>query len=132
MAKTIIATENAPAAVGAYSQATVCGDLLFVSGQLGLVPGTGRLVDGGVEAQAEQALKNLEAILAAAGLETAAVLKTTVLLVDIEDFAVVNAVYARHFAKDPPARAAFAVAALPLGAQVEIEAVASAGQPCSS
>jgi 2-iminobutanoate/2-iminopropanoate deaminase len=129
MAKKIISTENAPAAVGAYSQAVSCQGMLYVSGQLGLDPATSKLVDGGVEAQAEQALVNLEAILAAAGIEVAGVLKTTILLASIDDFAAVNAVYAKHFPKDPPARAAFAVGALPLGALVEIEAVASASEP---
>ena len=129
MAKKIISTENAPAAVGAYSQAVSCQGLLYISGQLGLDPATAKLVDGGVEAQAEQALKNLEAILAAAGIEVAGVLKTTILMADIGDFAAINAVYAKHFPKDPPARAAFAVAALPLGALLEIEAVASASEP---
>jgi len=131
MTKKIITTENAPAAVGAYSQATVCGGQIYISGQLGLDPGTGQFVEGDVAAQAEQALKNIEAILTAAGVEPVAVLKTTILLVDIADFAKVNAVYAKHFPKDPPARAAFAVTALPLGALVEIEAVASAVQPYS-
>lgn len=129
MGKKIIATEKAPAAVGAYSQAVSCGGLLFISGQLGLDPATGKLADGGVEAQAEQALRNIEAILDAAGVEISGVLKTTILLANIDDFALVNAVYAKHFTKEQPARVAFAVGALPLGALIEIEAVASAEQP---
>ena len=131
MSKKIITTENAPAAVGAYSQAVVAKDLMFISGQLGLDPVTGVLVDGGVAAQAEQALKNIEAILAAGDATVDAVLKTTILLTDLADFHAVNAVYAKHFPDDPPARAAFAVAALPLGALVEIDAVAKAVQPYS-
>ncbi|AYD90632.1 RidA family protein [Actinomyces lilanjuaniae] len=125
----VVATESAPAAVGPYSQAVSTGEgsgsLVFVSGQVPLDPATGSLVEGGVQVQAEQVLRNVGAILSAAGLGYADVVKTTVLLADIADFAAVNEVYARFFEGEVlPARAAFAVAALPLGARVEIEAVA--------
>ncbi len=125
MTATRIATEHAPAAIGPYSQAVEAGGTVYVSGQVPLVPATGQLVDGGIQAQAEQALRNVGAILEAAGLGYADVVKTTVLLADIADFAAVNEVYARFFTGPVlPARAAFQVAALPLGAGVEIEAVA--------
>ena len=120
-----ICTDRAPAPVGPYSQAVLAGGFVFVSGQLGIDPSSGRLEEG-VEAQADRALANLEAVLSAAGLSTRDVVKTTVLLSDMGDFARVNARYALHFAEPFPARAAFAVRALPLGALVEIEAVASA------
>jgi len=126
MTRSIVSTESAPAAVGPYSQAVRAGDMLFVSGQLGLDPETGGLADG-VEAQADRALENLGAILSAAGLGYDDVVKTTVLLDDIADFAAVNAVYAKRFPSDPPARAAFAVQSLPLEALVEIEAIAIFG-----
>ena len=126
---TAVSTPDAPAAVGPYSQAVATGEtagsLVFVSGQVPLDPATGALVPGDVQAQAEQVLRNIGAILAAAGLGWADVVKTTVLLADIADFKAVNEVYARHVTGPVlPARAAFAVAALPLGAGVEIEAVA--------
>ena len=126
---TAVSTPDAPAAVGPYSQAVSTGEgrgaLVYVSGQIPLDPATGTLVDSGIEAQAERVLTNIGAILAAAGLGWADVVKTTVLLADIADFKAVNAVYARHVTGPVlPARAAFAVAALPLGAGVEIEAIA--------
>ncbi|WP_139738416.1 Rid family detoxifying hydrolase [Actinomyces wuliandei] len=126
---TAVATAAAPAAVGPYSQGVSTGEtsgsLVFVSGQIPLDPAAGALVEGDVAAQAEQVLRNLGAILAEAGLGYGDVVKTTVLLADIADFAVVNEVYARFFEGEVlPARAAFGVAALPLGARVEIEAVA--------
>lgn len=125
MTATRIATENAPAAVGPYSQAVEAGGTVYVSGQIPLVPATGQIVEGGIEAQAEQSLKNVGAILEAAGLGYGDVVKTTVLLADINDFVAVNEVYARFFTGEVlPARAAFGVAALPKGAGVEIEAVA--------
>ena len=125
-----IATTNAPAAVGPYSQGVStgqeAGSLVFVSGQVPLDPATGALVEGDIQAQAEQVLKNVGAILAEAGLGYDDVVKTTVLLADIADFAAVNEVYARYFTGETlPARAAFGVAALPLGAGVEIEAIAA-------
>lgn len=126
MDKRAISTSGAPAALGAYSQAIRAGDLIFVSGQLGIDPATGKLVEGGVEAQAKRALDNLQAILVAAGSSMNDVVKATVLLASIGDFQSVNKEYAERFAKEFPARAAFAVAALPLGALVEIEAIAVA------
>jgi len=120
-----IATSAAPAAVGPYSQAIDTGSLVFCSGQVGLDPASGELVEGGLTAQAERALRNLSAVLDAAGLSTGDVVKTTVFLVDIADFQALNEVYARTFGDPPPARSTFAVAALPRGALVEIEAVAA-------
>jgi 2-iminobutanoate/2-iminopropanoate deaminase len=125
--KMVIATENAPAAVGPYSQAVRAGEYLFIAGQLGIDPAAGKLVDGGVERQTEQALDNIEAILKAAGAGLDAVVKTTVFLQHMGDFAVMNVVYGARFENDPPARAAFEVAKLPLGGLVEIEAVAYLG-----
>jgi 2-iminobutanoate/2-iminopropanoate deaminase len=122
--RTVVATDEAPAAVGPYSQAIRAGDFVFTAGQLGLDPATGKLVAGGVEAQTRQALTNLSAVLAAAGASLAQVVKTTVFLQDIGDFKAMNGVYAQFFAADPPARSAVQVAALPLGGLVEIEAVA--------
>lgn len=119
-----ISTAGAPAAVGPYSQGIATDGLVFCSGQVGLDPMTGRLVEGGIEAQAERALRNLQAVLEAAGSTLAEVVKTTCFLADIADFAAFNAVYARFFPDPPPARSTFAVAALPLGACVEIEATA--------
>jgi 2-iminobutanoate/2-iminopropanoate deaminase len=126
MDKTSVRTGDFPAPVGPYSPALGAGGLLFVSGQLGIDPATGML-EAGVEAQAERALLNLRAVLAAAGASTADVARTTVLLADMADFRAVNQVYARFFTEPFPARAAFAVAGLPLGALVEIEATAVLG-----
>lgn len=125
-ARHVVHTTGAPAAIGPYSQAIRSGDLVFSAGQIGLDPATGELVPGGVAAEARRALANLAAVLEAAGAGLAAVVKTTVFLVDMADFAAVNAVYAEHFATEPPARSTVAVAALPRGARVEIEAVARA------
>jgi len=119
-----IATTAAPAAVGPYCQAKLCGDTLYTSGQLGLVPATGKLAEGGIEAQARQALENLGAVLKAAGMDYPHVVKTTCLLADIKDFAAFNAVYAEFFQGEVPARSCFQAAALPLGGLVEIECVA--------
>jgi 2-iminobutanoate/2-iminopropanoate deaminase len=124
MSRQIIATEKAPAAVGPYSQAVQRNGVLYTAGQIGLNPSTGKLVEGGIEAQTHQALTNLQAILQAAGGSLADVLKTTVYLQDIGDFQTMNQVYATFFASEPPARSAVQVAALPLGARIEIEAVA--------
>jgi 2-iminobutanoate/2-iminopropanoate deaminase len=124
MAKKTISTASAPAAVGPYSQAVEANGLLFVSGQIGLDPATGQLVEGGVTAQADRVLDNLGAILEAAGLGCEDLVKCTVLLADMGDFKAVNEIYAKRFPSDPPARAAFAVAGLPLGALIEIEAIA--------
>ena len=124
MTRQIIATDNAPAAVGPYSQAVCRNGLIYSAGQIGLNPATGKLVAGGIEAQTAQALSNLQAILEAAGASLNDVLKTTVFLQDIADFAAMNQVYATFFGDAPPARSAVQVAALPLGALVEIEAFA--------
>jgi 2-iminobutanoate/2-iminopropanoate deaminase len=118
-----IATEGAPAALGPYSQAIVAGDYVFCSGQLGLEPPAGELADG-IAAQADRALRNLGAVLEAAGCSYADVVKTTVFLADIADFSALNAVYAGFFGETPPARSTFAVGALPKGGRVEIEAIA--------
>jgi 2-iminobutanoate/2-iminopropanoate deaminase len=120
----VIATENAPAAVGPYSQGIRAGDFIFSAGQLGIDPTTGKFVEGGVEAQARQALTNLQGVLEAAGTSLSRAVKVTVFLQDINDFKAVNGVYAQFFTKDPPARSAVQVAALPLGGLVEIEAIA--------
>jgi len=124
MDKKVISTTKAPAAAGPYSQAIRAGGFLFVSGQLGLDPATGKLVEG-VEAQAERALDNMAAILAEAGMGFPNVVKATVLLASMDDFALVNAIYAKRFPENPPARAAYAVVRLPLGGLVEIEAIAA-------
>jgi len=119
-----VSTSGAPAAIGPYSQGIAVDGLVFCSGQVGLDPATGELVDGGVEAQVDRALRNLSAVLDAAGLTMADVVKTTLFLADIGDFAAVNAVYARHMPDPPPARSTFAVGALPKGALVEVDAIA--------
>jgi 2-iminobutanoate/2-iminopropanoate deaminase len=123
MTRQAVATGSAPAAIGPYSQGIAVGDLVVCSGQLGLDPSTGELVDG-VEAQADRALRNLAAVLDAAGASFADVIKTTIFLADMADFAVVNAVYARHMPDPPPARSTVAVAALPKDGRIEIEAIA--------
>ena len=123
MTRQAITTTGAPAAIGPYSQAIEAGGLLFCSGQLGLDPASGTLADG-VEAQAERALRNLEAVLEGAGTSWSDVVKTTIFLADMADFATVNAVYARFMPDPPPARSTVAVAALPKGGLVEIEAIA--------
>jgi 2-iminobutanoate/2-iminopropanoate deaminase len=122
----VITTGRAPAAIGPYSQAVRSGSFLFCSGQIPLDPATGQLVEGGIEAQTAQVLDNLTAVLAAAGLTLRDVVKTTVFLVSMDDFPAMNEVYARYFDEDPPARSTIGVAALPKGARVEIEAIASA------
>lgn len=126
MSKTIIATDQAPAAVGPYSQAVRMGDLIYTAGQLGLVPGTKEFAGPDIEAQTRQALENLRAILEAAGSCLEHVVKTTVFLQDMAEFSRMNSVYASFFPQNPPARSAVQVAALPLGGRVEIEAVAEA------
>jgi 2-iminobutanoate/2-iminopropanoate deaminase len=124
MNRQIISTANAPAAVGPYSQAVRCGEFVYTAGQLGMDPATGKLVEGGVQAQVRQALTNLQAVLQAAGTSLANAVKTTVFLQDIGEFRAMNEVYAQFFPDAPPARSAVQVAALPLGGQVEIEVVA--------
>lgn len=120
-----VSTNAAPAAIGPYSQAIDAGSLVFCSGQVGLEPGSGELVEGGVQAQAERALRNIGAVLDAAGVGYGNVVKSTVFLTDMADFAAMNEVYARFFPDPPPARSTVAVAALPKGALVEIEVVAA-------
>lgn len=124
MNKEIISTPNAPKAIGPYSQAIRVGDYLFCAGQIGLDPATMELVAGGVEAQARQALTNLKHVIEAAGSGMDRVVKTTVFLTDMANFAAMNAVYAEFFPENPPARSAIAVAGLPKGGLVEIEAIA--------
>jgi len=124
MTRQAVSTSGAPGAVGPYSQAIVTDDLVFCSGQVGLDPSTGELVSGGVEAEAARVIRNLEAVLDAAGCTLADVVKTTCFLADIADFQKFNAVYAGFWPDPPPARSTFQVAALPRGAQVEIEAIA--------
>jgi 2-iminobutanoate/2-iminopropanoate deaminase len=125
MTRRAVSTSGAPSAVGPYSQAIATDDLVFCSGQVGLDPATGELVEGGLEAQTERAFKNLAAVLDAAGCSMADVVKTTCFLADIADFAAFNAIYARFFPDPPPARSTFQVSALPKGARVEVEAVAA-------
>ncbi len=126
--KDIIQTKDAPAAIGPYSQAVRAGEFLFASGQIPLDPQTGQFVAGGVAEQTEQVMQNLRAVLAAAGLELAHVVKTTVFLADMNDFTAMNEVYGRHFTAQPPARATVQAARLPRDARVEIEVIAWAGK----
>ena len=124
MSKQKVETTNAPAAIGPYSQAIQIGDLLFVSGQVPIDPSTGAMVEGDIKAQAQQSLNNLKAILNAAGTNMGAVVKTTVFLADMNDFAAMNEVYAQFFQEPFPARSAVQAARLPKDAKVEIEAIA--------
>ena len=125
--KKIISTPNAPAAIGPYSQAVEAGGWVFLSGQIPLDPATGQMVEGDVVAQAEQVMKNLEAVLAAAGCTFAHVVRAGIFLADLADFARVNEVYAKRFPSEPPARATVQVAGLPRGALVEVDVVAFKG-----
>jgi len=125
--KKVIKSDKAPEALGPYSQAIQAGDYLFTSGQVAIDPATGQVVKGGIQAQARQVMENLNAVLESAGADFSMVVKATVYLADINDFAELNGVYGEYFASDPPARSAFQVAALPLGAMVEIEMVAFIG-----
>jgi 2-iminobutanoate/2-iminopropanoate deaminase len=122
--KQIVSTEQAPRAIGPYSQAVVAGGFLFASGQIPLDPRTGEFVAGGVREQTEQVMRNLGAVLAAAGSGFDRVVKTTVYLADMNDFAAMNEVYGRYFAADPPARATVQAARLPRDARVEIDLIA--------
>ena len=123
----VIATTKAPPAIGPYSQAKRVGDFLFTAGQVAIDPNTpGKLVPGGIKEQTEQVLKNLSAVLEAGGSQLTQVVKTTVFMADLTEFAAMNEVYARFFNDSPPARSTVQVAALPLGARVEIEVVAVA------
>jgi 2-iminobutanoate/2-iminopropanoate deaminase len=118
----VIATDAAPAAIGPYSQGRTHGDLLFVSGQLPIDPATGKMAESPVD-QLAQALRNIDSIAKAAGTTLGSALKTTVLVTDLSHWAALNAEYSRHFSEPYPARATYQVAALPMGAQVEIEAI---------
>ena len=122
--KTVIKSASAPAAIGPYSQAIRKGDTLYLSGQIGLVPATGELISPDVAEQTTQALANMKAVLVQAGATIDDVCKVTVFIPDMADFQTVNDVYARTFTADPPARSCVAVAALPKGARVEVEAIA--------
>jgi len=124
-AKRAVATPAAPAAIGPYSQAVVAGSLLFLSGQIPLDPERGTIVEGSIEDETRQVLKHLAAVLAAEGLTLDAVVRTTVFLTDLEDFPRVNQAYAEFFTEPFPARATVQVAALPRGARVEIDAIAT-------
>ncbi len=123
--KRIIATKGAPAAIGPYSQAVEANGMLFISGQLPVNPATGKVAEGGIAEQTKQSLENIKAILSEAGYSLENVVKTTCLLSDMADFKAFNEVYAQYFVSQAPARATFAVKALPLGVLVEIEAVAA-------
>ena len=122
----IITSKDAPAAIGPYSQAIKHNGFVFTSGQIPLVPETGEIISGGIKEQAEQVIANLKAVLLEAGSDLSSVVKTTCFLVDMQDFAAFNEVYAKHFTSNP-ARSCVAVLALPRDAQVEIEAVANYG-----
>ena len=122
--KDIIATDDAPRAIGPYSQAVRAGNLVFASGQIPIDPVTGQFVPGGIAEQTEQVLRNLTAVFEAAGVGMKQVIKTTVFLADMDDFTAMNEVYGRFFSEDPPARATVQAARLPRDARVEIEAIA--------
>jgi 2-iminobutanoate/2-iminopropanoate deaminase len=124
MEKKVIVTDQAPAAIGPYSQGIEAGGWLFLSGQIPLDPHSGEIVAGGIEAQARQVMTNLKAVLAAAGVDFTAVVKTTIYLTDLANFAAVNAIYGEAFPAAPPARATVQVAALPKGVQIEIDCIA--------
>ncbi len=124
MKREAVKAAGAPAAIGPYSQAIRAGGLLFCSGQIPLDPSTGKIVEGGIEAQTERVLSNLEAVLTAGGATLRTVVKTTVYMVDLGEFPAMNGVYRKFFPEDPPARATVQVAKLPAAAAVEIDAVA--------
>jgi 2-iminobutanoate/2-iminopropanoate deaminase len=126
VAKEIVSTDRAPAAIGPYSQAVRAGGFVFLSGQIPLDPATGQMVEGDIEAQTRRVMANLEAVLLAANTSFERVVRATIYLTDLGDFTKVNAIYGEKFAKDPPARATVQVAALPKGARVEIDLVAIA------
>ncbi len=120
----IVSTSDAPAAIGPYSQAVIAGNLLFTAGQIPLDPATMKIVEGDVTVQAERVMKNLEAVLTAAGTTFAHIVKTTCFLADLNDFPAFNAVYGQYFGDDAPARSTVQVAKLPMGSLVEVECVA--------
>lgn len=123
--KSAVSTPNAPAAIGPYSQAIKAGNLVFVSGQLPINPATGQLLNGTIEEQTEQSIRNIQAILEAAGTPLESVVKTTLFIRDMNDFPKINETYAKFFKNCPPARATVQVARLPKDAGIEIEAIAS-------
>ena len=122
--KKVIETRHAPAAIGPYSQAIETGDTIFLSGQIGLDPKKGSLVTGGIELETRQVLDNIREVLRAAGLGFGDVVKTTIFLINLADFEIVNGVYGQHFSEEFPARSTVQVAALPRGARIEIEVIA--------
>lgn len=122
--KNVIFSAEAPAAVGPYSHAIDCGNMVFLSGQVPLVPETGLIAEGGIEGQSRQMFENIKAVLASCGLSFENVVKTTVFMTDLADFATLNAIYAEYFPENPPARSCVQVAALPKGALVETECIA--------
>lgn len=124
MEKKVIRTDNAPAPIGPYSQAVQYGDILFVSGQIAIEPATGELVQGDIQLETRQVMENIEAILAAAGMNFSNVIKSTIFLMDMGQFALVNEVYGYYFTDNPPARETVQVAGLPKGVNVEISVVA--------
>jgi 2-iminobutanoate/2-iminopropanoate deaminase len=126
MPREIIKSNNAPEAIGPYSQAVKSGNLIFVSGQVPVNPATGKIADD-ITAQTRQALDNLKAVLAAGGATLANVMKTTVFLKNLDDFAVMNDIYREYFPKDPPARSTIEVSRIPRGSSIEIEAIAITG-----
>ena len=123
--KKVIFTAKAPQAIGPYSQAIEAGDFIFVSGQIPLIPATGELVEGSVEVQTARVLENLKAILEAAGSSLESVVKTTVYITNMDDFAKVNGIYGQYFQENPPARVCVEVSKLPKGALVEIDVIAA-------
>ena len=124
MPQRTVSTEKAPKAIGPYSQAVAAGDLIFTSGQIALDPKTQQMVEGDIRAQTERVMENLGAVLAAAGVGFANVVKASIFLADLNDFAAVNEVYGKRFPNAPPARSTVQVAALPKGARVEIDVIA--------
>ena len=123
MSKKIISTEKAPAALGPYSQAVACNDLIFISGQLPIDPAAGTLLDGDITARTHQVFANIKVIAEAAGADLSQVVKTTIFLTDLSDFQAVNEAYGSYFDSEPPARSTVQVAALPLGSNIEIETI---------
>ncbi len=125
MLKRIVSTENAPKAIGSYSQAVEANGTLYISGQIPINPETGKLVEGGIKEQTEQVMKNIAAILEASGYSFQDVVKSVCLLSDMTNFALMNEIYGKYYLDNPPARAAYAVPTLPLGSLVEIETIAA-------
>lgn len=121
--KKIISTKNAPQAIGPYSQAVECNNLIFCSGQIALDPKRGKMVEGGIENETKRVMENLKAVVDAAGSSMDKVLKTTIYLTDLSNFQIVNKIYGSYFKENPPARATVEVKSLPKGAQVEIEMI---------